>query len=83
MSINSDLKKLTTYPEYYILKQELIKFCDSMDNISDIKLNDLSRVPIEAEIVGRRFASDKVKALLVNLGLLEEDTPKRRDRTFE
>lgn len=68
--MSNDLKELTKYPEFYALKQELEKFCDSMDNISDLE----GEIKLE-EICGRRFASKKVRNLLSDLGLIERNKP--------
>lgn len=78
-----DLKNLTKYPEFYALKQELLKFCDKMDSISDIDLTKISRVTLAEEIYGRRFASEQIKELFDRLGLITSGDKKVIDKTFE
>lgn len=77
------LKDITKYPEFFLLKEELLKFCDKMDNISDINIEGVSRVTIQEEIVGRRYASEKVKEFLVSIGMLQVDDIKPRVQTYE
>lgn len=80
--MNKDLVTLTKYPEFYALKQELVKFCDKLDNIQNIDITTSSRLTLSEEIFGRRYASDKIRDLLSDLGLLENIKAKQ-DRTFE
>lgn len=82
MPPSTDLKNITRYPEFAVFKQELLKFCDTMDNISDIKLDEVSRISVVEEIVGRRWASDKVRDFLMKLGILDVGDSKR-DKTYE
>ncbi len=78
-----DAQNLKKYPEYYALKQEMEFFCDKMDSISDIDLSAVSRVSLEQEIYGRRWASQQVRELLSTLGLVDKTKPKMIDRTGE
>jgi hypothetical protein len=77
-----DIQNLKRYPEFYALQKELEDFCDKLDNISDIKLDEFSRVSLEQEVFGRRYASEKVKDLLSSLGLVDK-TKIKRDLTGE
>lgn len=77
-----EIQNLKKYPEFYALRKELEDFCDKMDNISDIKLSDVSRVTLEQEVYGRRFASERVRDLLSSLGLIDK-THIKRDLTME
>lgn len=81
--MNNDVKNLAKYPEFYALKKELVNFCDKMDNISDINLTKESRVSLNEEIFGRRWASDKIKELLSNLGMVDQEDIRKQDKTFE
>ena len=81
--MNKDLQTLLKYPEYHALKQELLDFCNGLDNISDIDLSQTGRVDLDTEIVGRIFASKKVKDLLFKLGMLDQEDLKRTDKTYE
>lgn len=77
-----DIQNLKKYPEFYALKQELEAFCEKMDSIEDIKLSDVSRVTLEQEVYGRRWASQRVRDLLSSLGLVDKKITKR-DMTME
>lgn len=77
-----DINNLKKYPEFYALKKELENFCDKMDSIDDIKLDDVSRVTLAEEVYGRRYASEKVRDLLSSLGLVDKKFNKR-DMTME
>lgn len=77
-----EIQNLKKYPEFYALRKELEDFCGKMDDISDIKLGDVSRVTLEQEIYGRRFASERVRDLLSSLGLIDK-THIKRDLTME
>ena len=78
-----DAQNLKKYPEYYALKQEMESFCNKMDSISDINLSDVSRVSLEQEIYGRRWASIQIRELLSTLGLVDKSKPRIIDRTGE
>lgn len=78
-----DIQNLKKYPEFYALKLELEDFCDKLDSISDIDLSDSSRVTLQEEIYGRRWASEKVRDLLSSLGLVDKSKPKVIDKTGE
>jgi hypothetical protein len=77
-----DIQNLKRFPEFYALKVELEAFCDKMDSIEDIDLSDVSRVTLEQEVYGRRWASQKVRDLLSTLGLVDKRTTKK-DMTME
>lgn len=77
-----DIQSLKKYPEFHALRQELEDFCDKLDNISDIKIDGVSRVTLEQEVYGRRYASEKVRDLLSTLGLVDK-THIKRDLTHE
>lgn len=77
-----DIQNLKKHQEFYALKVELENFCDKLDSISDIDLTDTSRVSLEQEIYGRRWASEKVRDLLSTLGLVDKIKIKR-DLTME
>lgn len=78
-----DLQGLKKYQEFWALKKTLEDFCNSLDDISDLDLSDVSRVTLGEEIAGRRFASTRVRDLLSSLGLVDKTKPKTTDRTFE
>ena len=78
-----DIQNLNRHQEFHALKLELEDFCNKMDSISDIDLSDTSRVSLEQEIYGRRWASEKVRDLLSTLGLVDKTRIKIIDRTGE
>lgn len=75
----SDLKK---YPEYFVLKQQLLKMCDELESISDLKIDGVSRVTLETEIYGRLWASEKVRNFLADIGMIQ-DMKAPKIKTFE
>lgn len=77
-----EIQNLKRFPEFHALKVELEAFCDRLDSISDIDLSDVSRVTLNEEIYGRRWASEKVRDLLSTLGLVDKKFTKR-DMTME
>lgn len=79
---HTQIQNLKRFPEFHALKIELEAFCDKLDSISDIDLTDVSRVTLNEEIYGRRWASEKVRDLLSTLGLVEKKFTKR-DMTHE
>jgi len=77
-----DIQNLKRFPEFHALKLELEAFCDRMDNINDIKIDGVSRVTLEQEVYGRRYASKEVRDLLSSLGLVDKKATVR-DMTGE
>lgn len=77
-----DINNLKKYPEFYALKKELENFCDKMDSIDDIQIDEVSRVTLAEEVYGRRYASIKVRDLLSSLGLVDKKFSSR-DLTME
>ena len=77
-----DVNNLKKYPEFYALKKELENFCDKMDSIDDMQIDEVSRVTLAEEVYGRRYASIKVRDLLASLGLVDKKFTKR-DMTME
>lgn len=74
-----DVQNLKKHQEFWALKKTLEDFCDSLDDISDI---DIETIKIE-EIIGRRYASQKVRDLLSTLGLVDKSKARIIDRTGE
>lgn len=77
-----DLKNITKYPEFAVFRQELLKFCDKIENISDVQIDSVTRVTVIEEILGRRWAAEKVREFLMGLGVLQVGDIKR-DKTYE
>ena len=77
-----DIQNLKRFPEFHALKLELEAFCDRLDNINDIKIDGVSRVTLEQEVYGRRYASKEVRDLLSSLGLVDKKATVR-DMTGE
>lgn len=80
---NVDVQQLKKYPEFYALKQIMEGFCEEMESIKDLKLDEVSRVTLGEEIAGRVYASTKVRDLLSSLGLVDKSKPRIIDRTGE
>lgn len=79
---HTQIGHLKKYPEFFALKQELEEFCDELDSIRDIDISETSRVTLTEEVVGRRFASERVRDLLSSLGLIDVKR-QVRDKTME
>lgn len=77
-----DIQNLKKHAEFWALKKELEDFCDKMDNIQNINIEEVSRVTLTEEVFGRRYASEKVRDLLSSLGLVDKKFVKR-DMTME
>lgn len=77
-----DINNLKRFQEFHALKMELEDFCDKLDSIADIDLSDKSRVTLTEEVYGRRWAAEKVRNLLFELGLVDKKY-KTRDMTME
>lgn len=78
-----DLSNLSKYPEFYALQQELLGFCREMDDLEEIELEKTSRISLVEEVAGRKFASMKVKELLIRLGLITKKDLSNREVTYE
>ena len=78
-----DIQNLKKYPEFWALKQTMETFCNEMESIADLKLDEVSRVTLGEEIAGRVYASTKVRDLLSSLGLVDKSKPRIIDRTGE
>ena len=78
-----DVQNLKKHQEFWALKKTLEDFCDSLDDISDIELDRVSRVTLVEEVYGRRYASIKVRDLLSTLGLVDKTKPRIVDKTGE
>lgn len=78
-----DIQNLKKYPEFYALKKHFEEFCAKLDSLEDIDLENLSRLTINEEIYGRRWASMKLKDELSSLGLVDKAKPKITDKTGE
>lgn len=78
-----DIQNLKKYPEFYALKKHFEEFCQKLDSISDIDLSKRSRVTLNEEIYGRRWASQAIKDELSSLGLVDKRSPIVKDRTME
>lgn len=78
-----DVQNLKKYPEFYALKQIMENFCEEMESIKDLKLDEVSRVTLGEEIAGRVYAATKVRDLLSSLGLVDKSKPRTIDRTGE
>lgn len=78
-----DAQNLKKYPEFYALKQIMETFCEEMESIKDLKLDEVSRVTLGEEIAGRVYAATKVRDLLSSLGLVDKSKPRIIDRTGE
>lgn len=77
-----DIQNLKKHREFYALTTELEAFCNKLDSMEDIDLNDRSRVTLAEEVTGRLWASKKIKDFLLTLGLVDRANIKI-NKTFE
>lgn len=78
-----DVQQLKKYPEFWAFKQTMERFCEEMESIKDMKLDEFSRVSVSEEVAGRLWASEKVRDLLSTLGLVDKTKPRIIDKTGE
>jgi hypothetical protein len=76
-----DLSRLTSYPEYYVLREELDKMLKAMD--SNKELDFESKIPIEIQAVAYRFATKHVEKFLVDMGVYSKKAFDSREATYE
>ena len=75
-----DLSRLISYPEYYILKEELEKMIDQMNKIDNIDLE--SKVDVSSQVIGNRLARDKVVRFLSDMGVYSVKSQDTVDKTY-
>lgn len=80
--IQIDIQSLKKHREFYALTTELEAFCNKLDSMEDIDLNDRSRVTLAEEVAGRLWASKKIRDFLLTLGLVDK-TNIKINKTFE
>jgi hypothetical protein len=78
-----DIQNLKRHQEFHALKLELEEFCDQMESIADINLEDAMRTDFTTEVLARIIAAKKVRDLLSTLGLIDKAKPKIVDKTME
>lgn len=75
-----DLSRLTTYPEYYVLKEELEKMIATLNNNDCINLE--SKVDVSAQVLGNRLAKEKILRFLSDVGAYSIKAEDTIDRTY-
>jgi hypothetical protein len=78
-----DIQNLKKYPEFYAFKKHMEEFCANLDSLSDLQRIHDKSISLEAEIIGRIWARDKIKDELSSLGLVDKRVPITKDRTME
>lgn len=76
-----DLSRMTSYPEYYVLKEELEKMIEAMD--SNEELDFESKIPVEVQAVAYRFARKYVSKFLQDMGVYSKRASDSKDGTYE
>lgn len=78
-----DLYALSKYAEWYALKHELDLLIKSFDDITDMDIDTPSRISVEAEVAGRKYARKKILMFLQKMKLWEKDPSKPKIDPYE
>lgn len=79
--MNKDLQKLSTYPEFYALKKELLDFVTrSTSEINDLDIK-AETFPFQAAV--KIETAKNIKSLLTTLGLIADQDYSKRKQTYE
>lgn len=78
-----DIQNLKKYREFHALKVYLEGFCEEIESIRDLDMENVSRVTLGEEIAGRVWASRKIRELLSTLGLVDKRRNEAIDKTGE
>jgi len=73
-----DTRKLTSYPEYYVLKEVLEKTISALDKISNIDLE--SKVSVDVQVLANLQAKEKLSNLFAELGVYTKS--KQLDKSY-
>lgn len=74
-----DLKRLTSYPEYYALKEEIEKMIKRLDTIDSIDVS--LETPVDVQVVAHKQAKKSLITFLNSMGVYSEK--KVVDSTYE
>ena len=75
-----DLSRMTSYPEYYTLKEELEKMLATLNNNDCIDLE--SKVDVSAQVLANRLAKEKITRFLADVGAYTVKASDTVDRTY-
>jgi len=75
-----DIGRLTTYPEYYALKEELEKMIATLNTIDNIDLE--SEIGVDVQVKANLLAKEKITRLLSDLGAYSIKSQDIVDKTY-
>ena len=76
-----DLGRLTSYPEYYALKEEMEKLIAELDTIDSVDLE--SKVPLDVQVKAHKFAKEKIKNFLSTMNVYQVKGIDTKENTYE
>lgn len=76
-----DLSRLTTYPEYYTLKEELEKMIATLEKIDTLDFE--SKVSVETQAMANKLAKEKITRFLADVGAYTIKAGNPSDNTYE
>lgn len=75
-----DLSRVTSYPEYYTLREELEKMIATLNNNDCIDLE--SKVDVSAQVLANRLAKEKITRFLSDVGAYTAKAQDTTDRSY-
>jgi hypothetical protein len=75
-----DVSRLTTYPEYYVLKEELEKMVGTLEKIDTLDFE--SKMSVEVQALAHKLAKEKILRLLSDLGAYTIKSGDTFDKTY-
>lgn len=76
-----NIRNLTRYPEWVTYYTLLAEFMSSLNDISDVKIDNTDM--IAAEVIGRRIMKDRFRDFLTAINIMSKDQKEVKDNTFE
>jgi predicted GNAT family N-acyltransferase len=75
-----DIGRLTSYPEYYVLKEELEKMVATLEKIDTLDFE--SKLSIEAQAFGHKLAKEKILRFLSDMGAYAIKSQDTTDKSY-
>lgn len=76
-----DLGRLTSYPEYYALKQELENLIKELGTIDSINIE--SKIPLDVQVKAHLYAKEMVSNFLSNMNVYQKGREDIKEGTYE
>jgi hypothetical protein len=75
-----DIGRLTSYPEYYVLKEELEKMVATMNTIDNI--DEESKIEVAVQVRGNKIAKEKILRFLSDMGAYAIKSQDTTDKSY-